>query len=247
MGKLHRQIPRFTVKFAEDTADLTLMKIFVDPISIAKKLKSLIKWKLRNALHPFYNLQKKKDQLELIRICNQKDGQSPFLHVIVVCYKRFGEMKILLQSWINQSDQDWVMTIIHDGQSTEFDQIVQEYKSISSGKIMSFSTNIRYDDYGHTLRSLGLECSAAKYTLITNGDNYFIPKTVQYLKEKYMSFLLEEYKIDMSSAIVKTEISRAVGINSIDHGADQQYYSDIRNSCHEIREAKVNRVLLVHN
>ena len=174
------------------------------------------------------------------------------------------------------------MTIIHDGQSSEFDQIVQEYKSISSGKIMSFSTNIRYDDYGHTLRSLGLECSAAKYTLITNGDNYFIPKTVQYLKEKYMSFLqiegadpdiilfdmihshenpgrtlaepysyfnvsLEEYKIDMSSAIVKTEISRAVGINSIDHGADQQYYSDIRNSCHEIREAKVNRVLLVHN
>tara|TARA_E500000178_G_scaffold288304_1_gene290850 strand:- start:169 stop:378 length:210 start_codon:yes stop_codon:yes gene_type:complete len=40
--------------------------------------------------------------------------------VIAVAYQRFGELKVFVQSWINQTEKNWKLHVIHDGDSKNF-------------------------------------------------------------------------------------------------------------------------------
>lgn len=106
----------------------------------------------------------------------------PFVHVIAVSHERFGELRVFVQSWLNQTDKDFRLTVIHDGPSNEFIQIMKRFVELSSGRISFLTTERRYNDYGHSLREIGLETANGKYTLLTNADNYYVPKTVEILK-----------------------------------------------------------------
>ena len=102
------------------------------------------------------------------------------LHVIAVAYKRLPELRVFVQSWINQTSSDWRLTLIHDGESEEFTRLMSE-KNYMHQNIDFFCTEQRHDDYGHTLRDLGLRQAEGRYTILTNADNYFIPRTAQYI------------------------------------------------------------------
>ena len=115
---------------------------------------------------------------------NKSDNKNlPLIHVIAVCHQRHGELKVFLQSWINQSSNDWTMTIIHDGPSRDFEKICKFYQKISPCTINFFATDQRYNDYGHTLRDIGLKFQIGEYALLTNGDNYFVPKSVELISK----------------------------------------------------------------
>ena len=105
---------------------------------------------------------------------------SKLIHIIAVAYKRLPELRVFIQSWINQTNDDWQLTIIHDGQNQEFTNLMNEANYIHPN-IEFFSTDQRHNDYGHTLRDLGLKRSKGKYTILTNADNYFIPRTTEYI------------------------------------------------------------------
>ena len=105
---------------------------------------------------------------------------SKLIHIIAVAYKRLPELRVFIQSWINQTNDDWQLTIIHDGQNQEFTNLMNEANYIHPN-IEFFSTDQRHNDYGHTLRDLGLKRSEGKYTILTNADNYFIPRTTEYI------------------------------------------------------------------
>jgi hypothetical protein len=103
-----------------------------------------------------------------------------FLHIIAVAHGRLPEVRIFIQSWINQTDANWSLTLIHDGESQHFKALMEEtnYKHPS---IRSYCTQERYNDYGHSLRAEGLYQATGEYTLLTNADNYFVPRTVELL------------------------------------------------------------------
>ncbi len=103
------------------------------------------------------------------------------IHIVAVAFQRIPEMKIFIQSWLNQTKKNWQLTIIHDGPSKEFDEIMMEYESIADGRISHWSTEERYNDYGHSLRDLGIKRAEGDYLLLTNADNYFIPKAIEFL------------------------------------------------------------------
>ena len=207
---------------------------------------------------------------------------KPLLHIIAVAYKRFGELKVFIQSWINQTSKNWVLTVIHDGKDQEFDNIMKEYSQLNPDQIFFFSTCKRYNDYGHTLRDIGIQKSYGEYILLTNADNYFIPKTVSYVEEllidclnkpdiiifdmvhshanpgnfrkpsySYFSVEFEPLKIDISAALVKTELAKAVGFRNKTFNGDQYYFSDIssyvKSQSDHINVEKIHSVLLVHN
>lgn len=88
-----------------------------------------------------------------------------------------------MQSWINQTSTDWSMTIIHDGPSQDFIDLMNE-ESYKHPSIKYFCTESRYNDFGHSLREEGLRQATGLYTILTNADNYFIPKTVELLSAK---------------------------------------------------------------
>lgn len=103
------------------------------------------------------------------------------IHAIAVAFQKFGELKVFVQSWLNQTHSNWLLTVIHDGPDEEFDAIMQEYKRQAPDKIEYYATKTRFNDYGHSLRELGLGDIKGEYVLLTNADNYFIPKAVEFL------------------------------------------------------------------
>ena len=71
---------------------------------------------------------------------------KPLIHVIAVSYKSFGALKVFVQSWINQTSDDWVLTVIHDGKNKEFDNIMEKYSQLYKDQIFFLSTDKRFND-----------------------------------------------------------------------------------------------------
>ena len=38
----------------------------------------------------------------------------PKIHVIAVAFEKLGQLKIFVQSWINQTKENWILTVIHE-------------------------------------------------------------------------------------------------------------------------------------
>tara|TARA_B100000700_G_C14280923_1_gene505913 strand:+ start:199 stop:462 length:264 start_codon:yes stop_codon:yes gene_type:complete len=83
--------------------------------------------------------------------------RKPLINVIAVANKRTGELKVFIQSWLNQTDNDWSMTIINDGECKEFAEVINYFNLTSKNKITFHSTKTRHNDFGHTLREIGLK------------------------------------------------------------------------------------------
>ncbi|PTM99688.1 glycosyl transferase family 2 [Rhodovulum imhoffii] len=105
------------------------------------------------------------------------------IHVIAVAYQRYGELKIFVQSWINQTQANWKLTVIHDGYDEKFIKIMGDFRNICPDKIDFKCTETRYNDWGHSLREIGLKEAEGDYVLLTNADNYYIPKAVELIND----------------------------------------------------------------
>ncbi len=75
-----------------------------------------------------------------------------------------------IESILQQSYRDWELLIIHDGPNKrEYDKkIIEKYKDI---RIKSWETEKRYNDWGHTLRDIGINEANGEYIIICNADN----------------------------------------------------------------------------
>jgi len=205
---------------------------------------------------------------------------SPTIHVIAVSFERFNELKLFVQSWINQTEHNWKLTVIHDGPNDEFQNIMASFKDVRPNHIEFFCSEQRFDDYGHTLRDIGLKQVDDEYVLLTNSDNYFIPKAIEFINQKLFelnneidvlmfdlvhshdfpggrklpsySFFEVFYKrgsIDVSAAIVKSDLAKKAGFRDKTHDGDATYFEDIQKikSPGKLLVEKVPKILLVHN
>tara|TARA_Y200000002_G_scaffold93221_1_gene75154 strand:- start:2359 stop:2973 length:615 start_codon:yes stop_codon:yes gene_type:complete len=197
------------------------------------------------------------------------------IHVIAVAYEKFDFIKTFVQSMLNQSKKDWILTVIHDGPNKEFDQIMDSYKKILPNNINFENTSKRYNDYGHSLREMGLKNILGDYVLLTNADNYFVPGAIEILIEtikksndnidvvifnfvashhNYINFNTnyKRHFIDISSAIVKRELAEKAGFADKSYDGDATYFENVAKVSQKIQNKKlnilkINRTLLVHN
>ena len=79
------------------------------------------------------------------------------------------------------TEKNWKLTIIHDGHNSDFMSLMESYHKIDPNRITFYCTEKRFNDYGHSLREIGLKNLEGDFVLITNADNYFIPKAVEFL------------------------------------------------------------------
>jgi len=201
---------------------------------------------------------------------------APFsIDIICSAYQRFGECSVLVQSFLNQTFDNWSLHVLHDGPSKDFDQLA----SIYSDKRLKFSsTKKRFSDYGHSLREIGLQQSKGDYVLITNADNYYVPHFLSLVGKAIASCspdvilfdmihshecpgnrLQESYNlfqtsfainsVDMGSVVVKGDLARRAGFQSKTYAADWDYFESVANLVQgrEMRMVKIPKVLLVHN
>ena len=199
------------------------------------------------------------------------------IHIIAVAFEKLGQLKVFVQSWVNQTNDNWHLTVIHDGPNLEFEQIMESFVGAKTN-IDFFNTNSRYNDYGHSLRQIGLNDIKGDYVMLTNADNYFIPKAIEYLNEilsesdpdviiydmvhshikpggrnlpadSHFETSYARFSLDVSAAIVKKELAKKAGFQDKTHDGDATYFEDVRRSKDGISldVIKLPRILFVHN
>ena len=96
---------------------------------------------------------------------------KPVIEVIAVAFQRYGELKVFVQCWINQTERNWKLRVIHDGEDNEFLKIMNDFKSLEPERIDFECSKIRYNDRGCTLRDIGIKKSTGDFVLLTNSVN----------------------------------------------------------------------------
>ena len=114
-------------------------------------------------------------------IKNKNLNSEYTLSIVAVSFQRLGELKVFVQSVINQTHKNWMLHVLHDGQNDDFCNIMENYKRDHPAQITYECTDTRFNDYGHSLREVGLEKATGEYVLITNCDNYYAPKALEFI------------------------------------------------------------------
>ncbi len=104
------------------------------------------------------------------------------LTVVCVSYKRYKEIHIPINSFLCQTVSNWKLLVIHDGPDKKMRGIVEEYGK-SNTNIEYLETEERYNDWGHSLRDIGIRRADTEFVLLTNDDNYYMPKFIEYMFE----------------------------------------------------------------
>ncbi|SAK67396.1 hypothetical protein [Caballeronia ptereochthonis] len=138
------------------------------------------------------------------------------------------------------------------------------------------STEARHNDFGHTLRDIGIGMAEHEWLLLTNGDNYYCPVFVETMlgaasqsdcelvlcdmihshvnpggrpQASYCHFetLPKHESIDIGCFIVRTELAKRVGFRDKTHDGDASYFEDLVATNGVKQFRKVSQVLFVHN
>lgn len=198
------------------------------------------------------------------------------LGIIAVTYKQNYPLKTFINSLKSQTLQNFDVHIIHDGEwDVQLKDSLYEHGYISEN-ITVYNSHVRYNDYGHSLRDWGIRefHSKYKYLLITNSDNYYCPKFIEYIfsqidentgvvyfnmvhshDQGYGNYAVLttdfiEYRCDIGSFVVRSDIAYDVGFNRRDFNADAFFIKEIneyRKTYKVFDVKKIDKCLMVHN
>lgn len=196
------------------------------------------------------------------------------LHIIVIAYERPVPMRILIDCFISQKTErhQWDMIIVHDGPaSDEVKKTANLYKH--DKRIIFIDTNVRVGNWGHENRRETLqllEGDPDDFVLITNDDNYYVPRFMEMMLNEaekpktgmvYCDFLHHNFDwdvlisrpkvnfIDMGAFIVKLPLAKEVGFaHDVPH-SDGLYAEECAARCLQtgLRVAKVVKPIFIHN
>lgn len=110
-----------------------------------------------------------------------ENGSETELTVVCVSYKRYRNIPVLINCFLAQTLQNFKLIILHDGYDGEMDGVLAPYKAAHPGVVDYRFTDQRYNDYGHSLRDMGILEADTDYLLLTNDDNYYCPVFLEYM------------------------------------------------------------------
>lgn len=193
------------------------------------------------------------------------------LHVIVVAYCRAIPLRILIDCFLVQTNPNWILHIVHDGPAPqEVKDVIALY---NDPRILYFETPSVNGYYGHPNRGLILKQLTLNHrdcVLMTNDDNYYVPKFVEYILKEYrkedVGFVycntvhsyyeynlliseIAENHIDMGSFVVKLDIAKRIGFHHIHLSADGTYAVECANYCRlrRLRIIHIAKPIFIHN
>ena len=96
------------------------------------------------------------------------------------------ELSSILQNIEDQTYKDFEVLLYHDGPESRPAVDLTKY----SYPITYKATDIRYNDWGHSLRDMGIKAARGEYIINMNSDNTMYPQMLQKL---YDASLVDEY------------------------------------------------------
>lgn len=103
------------------------------------------------------------------------------LTIVCVAYRRYQNIPVLIHAFLAQTLQNFRLLIIHDGPDETMQALLAPYCAQHPGVIDCHFTAQRHNDYGHSLRQLGIGMADGEYLLITNDDNYYVPRFLEFM------------------------------------------------------------------
>lgn len=199
------------------------------------------------------------------------------LYVICVAYEKPVALRLLIDSFLLQHRPDWDLTIIHDGpaelKSGGINDIVNLYWGSSLNNCIHYIERPKhYGQWGHPNRRWGIEQlpdSAEDFVLLTNDDNYYVPRFVDFMLSRakpdvgmvycdtvhsYMGYnvlktrLVQNF-VDCGSFITRVDVAKTVGFTDMFEQADGRFAERCVEECKRrgLRTVYVGLPLFVHN
>ena len=106
--------------------------------------------------------------------------------IVCVSYKRYELAPVLIHCFLAQTLQNFRLLMLHDGPDEKMEAIFSEFKSRNPEVFDYYFSTERYNDYGHSLRDIGIKISLDDF-----GTGYSSLSYVHALR-------LDKIKIDRS-------------------------------------------------
>lgn len=207
----------------------------------------------------------------------RKAAQEHRLTIVVATYKQPIALDCLLSSLRCQTLQNFDVIVLHDGADEETGRLAATYATLEGGRYRYVETASRFNDFGHSLRDIGIDEATGEFLLITNGDNYYAPRFVEFVFDAIDTHALDlamwnfvhshsnpggtqllayspfpvypvKNRIDIGSFMVRSAVAKEVGFRDKSHDGDASYLQDILDRPGaSLRMGKVEKTLMVHN
>ena len=196
------------------------------------------------------------------------------LTIYVVSYRRYAQITCLVHSLQSQTDRSFHLVIMHDGPDPEMLRLLSK---LSHETTLSFEfrfSRARHNDYGHSLRAEAIRDCETDYLLLTNDDNYYVPRFVELMLQAARQHDLDLVLCDMVHSherpggrpvgsyaafpthpspgnsdigcfIARTERARQVGFRDKRSIGDATYIADLM--ALGVKWGKIEKILFIHN
>ena len=185
------------------------------------------------------------------------------VEIIAPTYDRTLPLITLIASLENQTDKDWGLNIVVDGDCGVAEAIS---KLFGSERVKITYTGQRYNDWGHTPREIGKQASEAEYVLMSGDDNYYVPSLVAEIRKAaedkpgmiYWDMVHSHYNydffrcspgfnaIDMGAFATRSDLAKQIKLKT-SYAADGEFIEEFKQRFPNERIVKINHVLFVHN
>ena len=196
-------------------------------------------------------------------------------NIVIPTYEHKYKLDVIINCFLAQTFEDWVMTIVCDGEPDEvYNNIVSRYSDIEN--ISFHCLHKRYCDWGHTPREYGIYQNNCEWTIITGYDNYYVPIFLERFHKAiemhsdcdfvfcdfilnhiingrpyngYINSKLEVGRIDIGNFAVKSDLLRKVGFPFREYAADWKLVETLIPMIKERQKSiiKIPETLYVHN
>lgn len=190
---------------------------------------------------------------------------TPLVSFIIPVYNHY---PVVVASLIPQEYKHFEAIVVHDGPS--IDVIKKQIDNFNDQRIKLVNTDKRYNDWGHTPRSYGLQFVSNKSELLvfTGADNYYVPKFLLYMVNCFsnqrvngaycncihnywdwgtINTRLSFGNIDCGCFMIKTSIAKEIGWKHKVHEADWKFIYEVMQKYGRGTLMKVSKTLFVHN
>lgn len=194
------------------------------------------------------------------------------IHVLCVAYERNLPLLGLILAFRNQTNPNWDLEIMYDGRiPTDIREMISDQKS-EDARIKYKYSQQRIGNYGHNNRKALIEKAdydLKDFIMLTNDDNYYVPTFIQqvsyciddntgmvlfnmahnHLDYSVIDTIIERKRIDIGSFVVRLDIAKEIGFNSIEYHADYLFAKDCADLCGKkgLSINKINKLLFIHN
>jgi len=193
------------------------------------------------------------------------------LHVLASSYQKPIQLRIFIDCFLSQTNPNWSLTVIHDGQAEK--EVKDVFALYNDPRILCIETEKREKYWGNIHRQEALQLINGKkgdFVLLTNADNYYVPHFVQVINDTanndvgfiYCDFLHHNYGyallrskievnyIDLGCFVTELKLAQSIGFHRLTrYDADGLFAKDVANFCdrNNLKTIKLPNVLFVHN